>query len=474
MSRIAPKQLSDLRQKAEAAGQSHLFARWTELTLAEQAALCEQIQSVDFNLLERLWREGSDENSSDSRLSDLPRRAGPVRQIVRNQQLAADIPLRDAAHACGESLLRDGRVAVILVAGGEGTRLGLAGPKGMYPMGPISGHSLYQLFAEQVVSLSKRFGRTIPYHIMTSHATDQATRDFFSQESFFGLDPNSVHFVRQGVMPVVDRETGRILMSGPASLMMNPNGHGGLLEALNSSGSFDQFRRQGIDLLYYHQVDNPLTHVGDPVMLGLHHQRQAQVTVKVVAKQNPDEKMGVVTEIDGHARIIEYSDLTAEDVRRTTPEGDLLFWAGNTAIHVFDRAILQDLASAENSLPYHRAIKKVGHFAPSGHWITPTSENAIKYERFIFDVLPRIQNCLVMEVEREEEFCPLKNSTGEFSPNHVRQAMITRAVRWLRTRCELPSTVGPVEISPLFALEVNDLKHWEPPTEWPTGPSFLN
>jgi UDP-N-acetylglucosamine/UDP-N-acetylgalactosamine diphosphorylase len=308
---------------------------------------------------------------------------------------------------------------------------------------------------------------------MTSHATDQATRDFFARENFFGLDPSSIHFLRQGVMPVVDRETGRILMSGPGSLIMNPNGHGGLLEALQSSGSFDHFAQRGIDLLYYHQVDNPLTHVGDPVMLGLHHQHHAQVTVKVVAKQTPDEKMGVLAEVDGQTQIIEYSDLTAEDVRRTTPEGDLLFWAGNTAIHVFDRHTLQGIASASNSLPYHRAIKKVGHLDSSGRWITPAVENAIKYERFIFDVLPRIQNCLVMEVERDEEFCPLKNSTGQFSPEHVREAMVSRALRWLHTRCEIPNTLTPVEISPLFALEANDLHHWKPPTSWPSGPFFL-
>jgi len=472
MSRIQLQQASELRHQAQAAGQSHLFARWTELTLSEQESLVEQAMYVDFNLLAKLWKEGSEE-SGNSHAHDLPRRARPIQQVVRNPRSSADMTIRQAARDCGESLLREGRVAVILVAGGEGTRLGMKGPKGLFPIGPITGNSLYQLFAEQVVSLSQRFGRTIPYVIMTSHATDQITRDFFSKQNFFGLEPSSVHFLRQGVMPVVDRETGRILMNGPASIIMNPNGHGGLLEALHTSGSFEQFRQLGIELMYYHQVDNPLTHVADPVMLGLHHQRKAQVTVKVVAKQSPEEKMGVLTEIDGHVQIIEYSDLTAEDVRRTTSDGDLLFWAGNTAIHVFDRTTLQETASAGNPLPYHRAIKKVGHLDNLGRWVDPQMENAIKYERFIFDLLPRIQNCLVLEAEREEEFCPLKNSTGEFSPEHVQQAMISRALRWLRSRCEVPNSVSPVEISPLFALDADDLRQWKPPTTWPNGQFLL-
>jgi len=473
MSRIDLPQVAELRQKAEAAGQSHLFDRWTQLSAAEQESLLEQARCLDFNLLSKLWKEGVPSFSSDSPAANLAQRARPLRQIVRTPRSSTEMQMQQEARECGESLLREGRVAVILVAGGEGTRLGVAGPKGMYPIGPVSGSSLYQILAEQVLALTGRFGRKIPFLVMTSHATDQATHAFFANHKWFGLDPDSVQFLRQGVMPAVDRETGQILMNGPGTLIMNPNGHGGLLEALQSSGAFDRLEQQGIDLLFYHQVDNPLVHVADPVMLGLHHQQHAQLTVKVVAKQTPEEKMGVLTEIDGQVRIIEYSDLTAEDVHRTTAEGDLLFWAGNTAIHVFDRNTMQQIAVAEESLPYHRAIKKVSHLDGSGNWVVPTAENATKYERFIFDVLPLVRNCLVMEVDRDEEFCPLKNSVGEFSPEHVQRAMISRSLRWLSTRCEVPKSTDPVEISPLFALDVSDLAQWEPPTTWPNGPFLL-
>lgn len=473
MSRIDPTQVCELRQKAEAAGQSHLFARWSQLSALEQESLIEQASCLDFSLLSKLWKEGGPSSSADAPAANLAQRARPLRQIVRTPRTAAEMKIQHEAREWGEALLREGRVAVILVAGGEGTRLGVAGPKGMYPIGPVSGSSLYQILAEQLLTLTRRFGRKIPFLVMTSHATDQATREFFASHHGFGLDPDSVQFLRQGVMPAVARETGQILMSGPGSLIMNPNGHGGLLDALQSSGAFDRLGQRGIDLLFYHQVDNPLIHVADPVMLGLHHQRQAQVTVKVVAKQSPEEKMGVLTEIDGQVRIIEYSDLTAEDVHRTTAEGDLLFWAGNTAIHVFDRNTLQQMAVADESLPYHRAIKKVSHLDTTGNWVVPTVENAIKFERFIFDVLPLVQNCLVMEVEREEEFCPLKNATGEFSPAHVQQAMIARSRRWLGTRGEVPESTHPIEISPLFALDVSDLSHWAPPSTWPNGPLLL-
>ncbi|MFN8858198.1 MAG: UTP--glucose-1-phosphate uridylyltransferase [Planctomycetaceae bacterium] len=459
------------RQQAEAAGQAHLFACWNDLSPEQQESLLSQVASLDFALLARLWSQrGKIEGDS---VTAKVARAQPLQDLVRIPHSSDELEERRQARATGETLLREGRVGVILVAGGEGSRLGLSGPKGMFPIGPASQHSLYQILAEQVVAHTRRVGRPVPYCLMTSHATDQATREFFASHSYFGLDPRSVHFVRQGVMPAVDRATGQILMSGPGTIAMNPNGHGGLLQALQDSGMFDRFRHDGVELLYYHQVDNPLAQVCDPVLLGLHRQRQAQVTVKVVAKQTPEEKMGVLTSIDGQVQILEYSDLNSADVRRTTAAGDLLFWAGNTAIHVFDRETLATLSRLEDALPYHQAIKKVSSLDASGRLVVPQAENAIKYERFIFDVLPRIQKCLVVEAPRDEEFCPLKNATGEFSADHVRQALHARSLAWLSQCCRVPEGVGPIEISPLRALAAEDLDGWQPPAVWPSGPLFI-
>jgi len=472
MSPIDGSLLTACRQQAEAAGQSHLFARWSDLTGEQKQSLLDQIASLDFDLLARLWSQrGKGEGDS---VPAKVARAQPLQDLVRIPRTPEDAQERRDAWEIGEALLREGRVGVILVAGGEGSRLGLSGPKGMFPIGPASRHSLYQVLAEQVVAHSRRVGRPIPYCLMTSQATDQATKEFFETHSYFGMDPGSVSFVRQGVMPAVDRVTGQILMSGPATIAMNPNGHGGLLQALRDFGMLDRFRQEGIELLYYHQVDNPLAQVCDPVLLGLHRQRQAQVTVKVVAKQSPEEKMGVLTSIDGQVQILEYSDLTPADVRRTTAAGDWLFWAGNTAIHVFDRDILESLSQSEEALPYHQAVKKVNCLDSAGQWVVPASENAIKYERFIFDILPRIQKCLVVEAPREEEFCPLKNATGEFSADHVRQALHARSLAWLSQWCSVPEGVGPIEISPLRALTPGELQDWTPPVVWPSGPLFIS
>ena len=362
-----------------------------------------------------------------------------------------------AARDRGEAALRAGKVAAILVAGGQGTRLGSDLPKGMFPIAPISGKSLFQLFAEQVQARGWRCGVSIPYAIMTSDATHEETVRYWEQQRFFGLSAQDVRFFCQGNMPAVDEATGHALLAGPGQLALSPDGHGGLLAALQQSGLLDGFAARGIETLFYHQVDNPTTIVCDPAFLGWHLQESADVSTKVVAKVSAAEKMGVAVTVDGVTQVIEYSDLPPDVAAQVDEHGQLRIWAGSTAMHVFQREFLERMAGDESALPFHIARKAVPYWTANAGVVTPDQPNALKFERFIFDVLPRAKRALIVEADRAAEFNPVKNKDGADSPETARAGLQALYRSWLRAA---GATIGddvPIEISPLAALEAEDL-----------------
>lgn len=437
--------------------QEHVWQFGDRLTAAERESLAAQLDAVDFELLERLVAESSQQTHSEETPAARSRRAESPASLVRVPRTTSERQAWNQAREIGERLLREGRVGAILVAGGEATRLGANVPKGMFPIGPVSNKPLFQLLAEQLLSRARRAGAAIPYYVMTSDATHEATVAFFREREYFGLDVGDVQFFRQGNMPAVERHTGRLLLAEPHRLAWNPDGHGGILAALSRSGVLADMRSRGVEYVYYHQVDNPLAVVCDPALLGFHAQRAAEVSTKVVAKTGPEEKMGVLVDVDGTTQIIEYSDLPTDVAELRDDSGELKFWAGSTAIHVFSRSFFDRLEAAKIELPFHRAIKKVAHIDETGRKVEPETENALKFERFIFDVLPLAQRSLVVEGLREEEFCPLKNKSGDFSPPFVQAALRRLHANWLRGAGVAARDELPIEISPLYALDADEL-----------------
>jgi len=440
--------------------QEHVLRWWPALNPSQRRQLCRQIRGFDLEFLRRLFRRTTWAEAAPP-LSPRAIRPATVTPIStsseqdRRDRIAAD---------CGRRVLEAGQVAVVLVAGGQGTRLGHPGPKGTFPIGPISGKSLFQIHAEKVLAVGRRHGVRLPLYIMTSPENDAATREFFSRHAFFGLDRDQVVFFRQGMMPALDRRNGRLLMDQKHRVATSPNGHGGVVKALNEGGHLAALQRQGIRYVFYYQVDNPLVKVADPVFLGHHVGSAAEMSLKVVRKLRADEKLGVVVEVDGQTRLIEYSDLPAELARRRLPDGSLEIWAGNIAVHIFDVSFLQRLATDGSALPFHRAIKKVSYLNDHGQLVRPGKPNAVKFEMFVFDALPLARKVLVVETDRREEFEPLKNAAGENSPETVLRAMSELYAGWLKeagidvvTRGNGPLTF-PIEISPLLALDAEELR----------------
>jgi UDP-N-acetylglucosamine/UDP-N-acetylgalactosamine diphosphorylase len=438
-----------LRRHLDSHGQSQLLAHWEALSEPERDALAAQIATIDLSELGRLIRtRGEIENPST-----YVDRARPPQAIrLREREIAPNL---NEITKLGENALRRGEVVVILVAGGQGTRLGTKSPKGMYSIGPVSAASLFQILLEKVLATGRRYGRSLPLFVMTSRATHEATEAYFAEHGYFGLDPNDVTLFEQANMPAVDAKTGKVLLADRAQLQLSPDGHGGMLAALVRRGCLREIEQRGYRYLFYMQVDNPLVEVADPLFLGYHISRESEMSTQVVAKERPEDKLGVVAQIDGRARMIEYSDLPAELAERRAPDGSLEFWAGSIAVHAFNVEFLSRAAAHAESLPFHVARKKVEWLNDGGRLMQPNRPNALKFERFIFDLMPIARNPLVYEVDRRRAFAPLKNESGAAAdtPEFVRERLVELHREWLRRAGAQMDQGAVVEISPLFALD---------------------
>jgi UDP-N-acetylglucosamine/UDP-N-acetylgalactosamine diphosphorylase len=451
-------------------GQEQLLAFWDRLNDAQRRDLAGQIHRIDFALLDRLFSRQRDEGN----VRDLADRAGPPPAIRLNSSQNPFTPQQ--ARQKGREALAAGHVGAILVAGGQGTRLGFDHPKGMYSIGPVSRRTLFQIHVEKIAAASRRCGVRIPLYLMTSPKTHGETVDFFKRHDRFGLADEDLFVFCQGTMPAVDAATGKVLLESPAQIAISPDGHGGMLAALAASGGLQDVRLRGIRHLFYFQVDNPLVDVCSPEFIGYHVLAGSELTTQVIAKRDPMDKVGNVVEVDGRSHVIEYSDLPEDVARRRNPDGSLAIWAGSIAVHVFDTAILERMAGSADGLPFHYAHKKVAYIDAEGRTVERKTPNAIKFERFIFDLMPFSANAIVVEIDPQDGFGPLKNATGAATdtPDMVQSMMIAQHARWLRQTGVEVAEGTPVEISPLYALDAEELAKKIPPGTRVTRPTYFS
>jgi len=429
-----------LRSRFESHGQAHVFRFWDRLDAAARRGLLEQAASIDLPAVLRALADARKPVAPDARKLE----PVPVELLPEH---GGDAARWSEARRRGEAALRAGRVAAMVVAGGQATRLGYDGPKGLFPIGPVTQRSLFELQAQKLRGLARRYGKRVPWYVMTSEATDAATRAFFERSGCFGLPEQEVFFFRQGMLPSFDFED-RIVLERPDRIMSNPDGHGGSLTALLASGALDDMQRRGIDTLFYYQVDNPLVQICDPVYLGLHLGADAEMSCKVVRKLDPMEKVGVLARADAETLVIEYTELTDECRHARDARGELLFWAGNMALHVFSLPFLRRVSgSADRWLRFHASEKNIPTVDEQGRPFVPREPNGRKLERFVFDALPAARAVCVVETSREREYAPVKNADGPDSPATARQALMARYRHWLAAAgIEPPSPGARIEI----------------------------
>ena len=427
-------------------------ARMDQLS-KNSAELSKQIKALDWNELTSALNECIFQKEE----ANLPAQYGPATYFPLAPENAEQKTLYDKAFKHGEVLIRSGRTAAFTVAGGQGTRLGYDGPKGTLPVSPIKNKPLFQLFAEQIRGIAEKYEVMIPWYIMCSPLNLEATTSHFEKNNYYGLGKENLKFFAQGVMPVTDFD-GNLLLASADSLALSPNGHGGSLKALIDSGSIADMAQRGIEHVSYFQVDNPLVSIINPLFIGLHDLQTSDMSSRSLTKTGPFEKLGNFVSTGDRISIIEYSDLPEEKALEKEEDGRIKYRAGSPAIHVLRRVFIEQFASGEIKLPYHRAEKKVAHLNENGDLVTPEKPNAVKFETFVFDALPLAKNPLILEADRIEEFSPVKNKTGIDSLESSRSDQSKRARRWIEKAGYTVNEESTVEISPRTFPSAHDLQ----------------
>ena len=427
-------------------GQEHVLAYWKKLNKKEQEALLAQIATIE----PKSVKYCQSALAKGAEVPDSSKGKAPKVAVLKGKKLAEAI-------AAGEKELRAGRVAALLVAGGQGSRLGYDGPKGCFSIGPVTGAPLFYFHARKILARTIRYGRAIPFYVMTSEANNAATVKCFEENDYFGLNPDDVFFFTQGMWPGMTQD-GKIILDAPGHVFMSPDGHGGLIAALKKSGALDDMKKRGIKSVFFFQVDNPLVEIADPAFIGYHVLNKSEYSLKLCAKRDPKEKVGVPMQFGKTFRMVEYTEMTDEQCNRKGKDGQLYFLYGSPAIHVFDRAFLQ--REAGKAMPLHLAFKKIPFVDAKGQVVKPDAPNGYKFEKFIFDILPNAKAAAFLAFDQKDEFSPVKNAEGGDSPATCKVDMQAKWKKWLAEAGVEVKGDLPIEIDPAYAVDAADLKRW--------------
>eukprot|EP00386_Alphamonas_edax_P013742 GDKI01042365.1.p1 GENE.GDKI01042365.1~~GDKI01042365.1.p1 ORF type:complete len:510 (-),score=149.29 GDKI01042365.1:238-1767(-) len=486
--------------------QQHVFKFRPELSAEQQKALEEEFKSVNVSELNEAFQRVTSGASSygdgwelaPPRVLDYKTSKEPALTpccLARTSEVPSE--QLSAWRQRGMQMIREGKVAAVVMAGGAGTRFGFDRSKGCLPIGPVSNKPIFQLFAERILRLKELCvsggGKSakdvhLPLYVMTSPLNHEDTAGFFKEHNYFGLGENGVRFFAQQVIPAFDMQ-GNFLLDSKGGLSMSPNGNGNIFQALHDTGMLKEMQSAGIEGMHVFSVDNILCKVTDPLFVGYCSAVNAEVGNKCVEKTSPAEKVGVMcvkkepwggkgeapvewresAERD-RAFVVEYSELTDYAKNAQLPDGKLLWSAGNIANHYFRVDFVHRVV--ENrfmNVMYHKAVKKVPYVdINTGERITPTTENAIKLEQFIFDCFPFANRVAGLEVDRLSEFAPVKNPTGTDSPATAVCMMGKLHQKWVESVggafaggvCASEEKDKRFEISPLVSYEGEGLEEY--------------
>ena len=322
--------------------------------------------------------------------------------------------------AAGLEAIKACKVAAVLLAGGQGTRLGFDKAKGMYNIGVNKDLYIFEQLVRNLQKVTDEAGVDVPLYIMTSDKNDKDTREFFAEHDYFGYNKDYVKFFVQEMVPAVDFD-GNVLLEAEDSLAMSPNGNGGWFTSLLKAGLGEDMKEKGVEWLNIFAVDNVLQQIADPVFVGATLQSGCVSGAKVVRKVDPYERVGALCLEDGKPSIIEYYELTPEMAEATNEAGTLLYGFGVILNYLFSVDTL--ISIAEKQMPVHIVEKKVPYIDENGVAVKPETPNAYKFETLIIDMIYLMDNCLSFEVDREKEFAPVKNATGVDSVESARELL---------------------------------------------------
>lgn len=458
--------MSETFAKYTEAGQAHLFEYYDTLSPRDQLALLSQLKLVpDPVSLVSTVKEALQKHE-DAASGTSPRSLEPLPAQQTALTLDGSLASKSRWASLGLGAIARNEVAVVLMAGGQGTRLGSADPKGCYNVGLPLKKSLFQIQAERIAKIqslaASQYPETKPrvqWYIMTSAATRKATETFFNAHANFGLETDQVIFFDQGTLPCFSLDGTKILPETRSRFCESPDGNGGIYKAMDKSGIIDDMEARGVLHVHCYSVDNALVRVADPTFIGFAIDRKVDLATKVVRKRDAQESVGLIV-LDSETQrpcVIEYSEISQQLAHASDPKdpSKLLLRAANIVNHYYSVDLLRKATPkwtlSQKYLPFHIAKKKIGSLVPNGDTVTPKEPNGIKLEQFIFDVFPAIEpeqfGCL--EVERLEEFSPLKNADGakNDTPSTCRNHYLELGTRWVKDNGGIVEEGGLVEVN---------------------------
>ena len=404
--------LAQAKEKLAQYGQEHVLKYYDELSEKEKESLLTQIEATDMSIL-----------SSCKNREELAKK-GVITPLAA-MQLPEIEANRESFTATGIEAIRAGKVGAVLLAGGMGTRLGSDNPKGMYTVGITRELYIFECLVNNLMDVVRAADAWVHLFVMTSDKNHEATVSFLKEHDYFGYNAEYVHFFMQEMAAATDYE-GKIYLEEKGKLSTSPNGNGGWFVSMQKAGLLDLVKKEGIEWLNVFAVDNVLQRIADPCFVGATIQKNCVVGAKVVRKNAPDEKVGVICLEDGRPSIVEYYELTDELMNAKDENGDPAYYFGVILNYLFRVPELIDIV--ENSLPLHIVEKKIPYLNEAGEAVKPETPNGYKFESLVLDMIHQMQSCLPYEVVREREFAPIKNKTGVDSVESARALLVKNGV----------------------------------------------
>lgn len=384
--------------------QEHIADYMKSLSVEEQFDMVHQIDALDLSVL--------DVNESEEQHGHFePLYATTLAEIAQNRKHYTEIGLQ---------AIRDGKVGAVLLAGGQGSRLGFDHPKGMFNIGINRELYIFECLINNLLDVTNAAGAYVPLFIMTSTDNINETRDFFQQHNYFGYSEDNVWFFVQEQLPTVDTN-GKLMLADKGIIKTAPNGNGGWYASMEKTGMLQIVKEAQIELMNVFAVDNVLQRIADPCFIGAVIESGKVSGAKVVAKADPEERVGVLCLEDGKPSIVEYYEMTDEMIHSREADGTLSYNYGVILNYLFRVDKLNQTLSVK--LPLHRAFKKIPYMTVHGEFVIPEEQNAYKFETLALDMVKLQDDCLAYEVDRQKEFAPVKNKTGLDSVDTARELL---------------------------------------------------
>lgn len=385
--------------------QKKVLNLFNSLDYQNKKTLAKSILEIDFDYILNIYKKTMEKQIIDN--SEIE----PKKALIKANMTEEE---KETLYNLGKNVIQSGQYAVVTMAGGQGTRLGLKGPKGTYKLQTINGEKyIFQILSETLQRANKQFETQIPWYIMTSEDNNDETERFFEEHNYFGCNPKTVKFFKQAKLPLLS-ENGEILVDENYTVKQAADGNGGLFGSLKREGILKELEKKGINWIFSCGVDNILVNMADPYLIGLALEKGCQIATKTIIKDYPQEKIGVVCKKNNRVKVIEYSELSENMANELNEDGELMYGEAHIMFNLFSLEALKE--SATYKMPYHIAHKKNNYLDENGSLVLAKEPNSYKFESFIFDSFELFDDIAILRGKREDEFAPIKNATGVDSP----------------------------------------------------------